>query len=350
MKKYKIGTCGHYDLINTIPNGQTVKTINVTNELKKHYGSENIKVISTHDWKKRPLKLFFNLISLARTSQNILIFPDYNGVQVILPILNFLKKFYKFSLYYVVIGAWLPDLLKNKKRLRKHVKSLDGLFVETNTLKEQLYLYDIKQTYVFPNFKQIKIVNENELIMNHTIPFRLCFFSRVTPQKGIIELINTIMQINIELGKPTFLLDIYGPIDKDFEKDFIKMIEDFPSEINYCGIVDPYDSVTVLKNYFLQVFPTKYKTEGFPGSILDSYCAGVPVLVSRWNSWNDIVEEGKTGLSYDFDNTLDLKNKLIYISKNPNRIIDMKTNCIEEAKKFEPKKIIKIVTDVIMMD
>ena len=53
-EKYKIGTCGHYDLINTIPNGQTVKTINVTNELKKHYGSENIKVISTHDWKKRP--------------------------------------------------------------------------------------------------------------------------------------------------------------------------------------------------------------------------------------------------------------------------------------------------------
>ena len=46
----------------------------------------------------------------------------------------------------------------------------------------------------------------------------------------------------------------------------------------------------------MQIFPTRFTTEGIPGSIIDSYYAGVPVLASKWNSFDDVIEDGKTGV------------------------------------------------------
>lgn len=345
MKKYKIGTCGHYDLINTIPNGQTIKTIDVTSQLINFYGINNVKIVSTHIWKRRPLKLFFQLFKLARTSENIIIFPDYNGVQVIVPILLFFQKIYKFSLSYVVIGAWLPELLNKKKKLMKKIKKVDYLFVETRTLANQLSDLGIFNTHIFPNFKDLEIVDEKKLNYSNAKPLKLCFFSRVTPKKGIEELINVIREINNEYQYTIYTLDIYGPIDLSFEQEFNKLLNTCLNEIKYCGVVEPLNSVNILKEYFLQVFPTRYKTEGFPGSILDSYFSGLPVLASRWNSWDDIIEEGKTGLSYEFDNFIDLKDKLIYIADNPDLINDMRINCINRAKLYKPEEVIKVITN-----
>ena len=53
----------------------------------------------------------------------------------------------------------------------------------------------------------------------------------------------------------------------------------------YCGIKDPKDSVKTLKNYFALVFPTRFYTEGIPGTIIDAYYAGVPVIASKWESF-----------------------------------------------------------------
>ena len=61
-------------------------------------------------------------------------------------------------------------------------------------------------------------------------------------------------------------------------------------------------SVDVLKSYFFLLFPTKCPGEGIPGTIIDAYAAGLPVVSSLYPNFAEIIDEGVTGLGYEFDN------------------------------------------------
>lgn len=348
MKVYTIGTCGHYDTYNTIVNGQTVRTQSITNQLQKEIGKEKIKVVSYHLWRKRPISTILKFIWLQVRSENLLLFPDARAVNFLIPLAVSFKRIFLTKVYYNVIGGWLPNELSKKPMLLKAVKKLDGIFVQTTVLKNSLEALGVKNVTVFPNFKDIKIYSLEELSTNDSKPLKLCFLSRITEQKGVIEMIDTIKHINCD--KIKFTLDIYGPISDEFVYSFEKLRGDFPSYINYKGVVESFKTSEVIKNYFLQLFPTKYRTEGFPGSILDSFCAGVPVLASKWNSYADVIDEGVDGLTFDFENFDDMKSKLNYIYDNPLKIVEMKSNCLDKAKKFKPEEVIKIMIKVIFGD
>jgi glycosyltransferase involved in cell wall biosynthesis len=203
------------------------------------------------------------------------LFPDENAIKILIPIAVILKYIFKTKIYYNVIGGWLPDFLKKNKYMQSCLKKLDGIFVQTTTLKNELAGFNINKVYIFPNFKNIKIFKEDELLSNNDLPLRICFMSRITEQKGVEEMIRVIKHIN--RNKVKYILDIYGPVSDEYKQRFAELEKDFPSYIRFKGVVEPLKTSDMLKNYFLQLFPTKYRTEGFPGSILDSFCAGVPV-------------------------------------------------------------------------
>ena len=103
----------------------------------------------------------------------------------------------------------------------------------------------------------------------------------------------------------------------------------------------------MLKNYFALLFPTHFFTEGIPGTIIDAYAAGIPVLSTRWESFADLIDDGKTGLGYDFNNDKDLEDLLITVAHSPEQILDMKQNCIKKAKEYLPPEAMKIITNEI---
>ena len=88
------------------------------------------------------------------------------------------------------------------------------------------------------------------------------------------------------------------------------------------------------------VFPTRFFTEGIPGTILDAYAAGVPVISSRWESFFDVVDDGYTGIGYEFGNKAELENLLERISHNPEIIVDKKYYCLRKAKEYVPKVVL----------
>lgn len=349
MKKYLIGTCGHYGTEKTMANGQTIKTRNVTNELRKSLGDSSVKSISTHNVKKNPLQLFLSAVRLGAECENIIFFLDEKGVQVLIPFMLLLRPVLNVRLYYVVIGGWLPDKLGRKKWLQNVIKRLDGVFVETETLKSALNaIIGVDNVHIMPNFKNICILSESELIYHSEFPLRICYFSRIIEQKGIEDLIEAVKEINGENPDLVYVLDIYGPVDPHFEERFDEILESLPMYIKYLGEVESSHSVEILKTYFLQVLPTRFRTEGIPGSIIDSYCAGVPVLASRWDSWKDVIDEGETGLTYEFGSYGDLLLKLKYLSRRLEIVNNMKINCIRKAEKFKPEDIIKILVEVVL--
>lgn len=340
----KVSILGHFGDGKKLLNGQTVKTRIVTEELQNQLGQEQVMKIDTHGGWKTLLKAPFQVIQALRESTNVLIFPAERGLSVYAPLLTILRRFFKNKkLHYVVIGGWLPKFLLPRRLLSNALKSFDGIYVETNTMKNALEEQGFCNVFVMPNCKKLTVVSEDELIYSQETPYKLCTFSRVMREKGIETAINAISKVNDHLGRVVYSLDIYGQVDTTQKEWFEHLKTCFSENVRYCGSADADKSTEVLQYYFALLFPTHFYTEGVPGTIIDAYAAGVPVVSAKWESYADVVDEGITGFGYEFDNEEELKNILLSIAHNPQTLLGMKINCTAKAQNYLPSGAIKIL-------
>lgn len=339
MKKYALGICGSFGGKAKTFDGQTIKTQNLTVQIGKILGKDAIASINSHYWKKNPIKFFFDCVLLSRSSQCILMMPAQNGIRLFAPLFLTLKKIFHNRLYYSVIGGWLPELVAKKKHLEKYLKKFDEIFVETSTMKNQLEKIGFRNISIIPNFKMLEPIRKEALNQNVSKPFKLCSFSRVMEEKGILDAAKMIVRLNNALGECAFTLDIYGIIDEKYKTVFNVEICELPDYIQYKGYIDSSESVAVLSQYFAQIFPTKFYTEGLPGSIIDGFFAGVPVIASHWASCEDIVEDMKNGIVYEFGNIDEFYKKLLLIYQSPSILTNMKAYCLKCSENYSPQKI-----------
>ena len=345
MKKYKIGVCGNFDLDKGYLNGQVIRSISIVTEIESKLGRDALCKVDYTQWKKKPIQTFYAFLKLLLHSENVIIFPDLRAIYALVPLGAALKGITDTKVYYNVIGGWLPGFLQEHKVIRYWTRKLDGLFVQTRILTEQLRAIGINKTTIFPNFKRIRVYTEDKLRLDFVKPYPLVFMSRVTERKGICELVRIVNKLN--QGQPRFSLDIYGSIETHFVEQFEKLKKEFTPYIHYKGQVDPLKTSEVMHNYFLHVFPTTYRTEGYPGSILDALSAGTPTLSARWQSYEDVLTENKTGISFEMGNWEELERKFEEIYKNPEIINSMRINCLKEARNYIPENVINIMLEKI---
>ena len=341
----KVSVIGHFAYGKNCIDGQTVKTHVVTSALKGK--CDEIITFDTHNIKKKIFKLPFMLRKALKGSDSVVILPAHNGVRIIVPLLCWLNKRYHRKLHYSVVGGWLPSFLNGRKKLEANLKKFDGIYVETQTMVHALEERGFENVYLTPNFKDLERVEAEDLAVHQTPPYKLCIFSRVSELKGISDAVEAIKKVNESFGEQIFALDIYGPVAEADRSWFDTVSSEFPSYVEYKGVVPFDESVKVLKNYFALLFPTKSFTEGVPGTIIDAYAAGVPVISSKWESFSDVVEDGITGIGYEFGNLNDFISKLSEIAKSP-EIIDNKRNaCLIKARDFTSEVALKELLDRI---
>lgn len=334
---------GHFGFGKELLNGQTVKTKAVAQELETQFGSDQIIRMDTHGGLKALLRLPFQCLRGLGSCRNVVILPAQNGLRVIAPLLIVANMLFSRKLHYVVIGGWLPEFLKTKPFLAFVLRKMDGIYVETSVMKRTLESLGFRNTLMMPNYKKLVPLAEKELNLVHPATYRLCTFSRVMQEKGIEDAVWAVSRINEELGRSVYTLDIYGQVDPAQTEWFEGLRGTFPDEIRYCGAVSYEKSVEVLKDYFALLFPTKFWTEGIPGTIIDAYAAGIPVIASRWESFNDIIEEGKTGIGYPFGEIEGLKKVLLNLRDNPEQAISMKRNCLARVQQYLPEAVVDIL-------
>ena len=316
----KVGIVGHFGFGHKLLNGQTIKVKILSEEFQNELGSGNVMTVDTHGGAKRVPAMIGNTITMFRNCENCMVLPAYKGVLVFTPLFSLLNKFYHRKTYYIVVGGWLDSYLNKYKWLEKLLKNYTAICVETTTMKNALEKR---------GFKNIELVAND-----------LCTFSRIMKGKGIENLIYAIQKVNENAGQIVYTLDIYGEVWKDYISEFEELQKDFPEYIKYKGSVNYDKSVETLKNYFALVFPTLFYTEGIPGTIIDAYAAGLPVISSRWESYDDVIEDNITGIGYEFGNDEALIDILETVKCDPQKLIDMKENCLRKAKEFSPNAIV----------
>ena len=331
----RVCVIGHFGLGEELLNGQTIKTKIVTKELERQLGKKQVMKIDTHGGIKALVRLPFQVLSALKNCKNVIILPAHNGLRIITPLLLIENKLFRCQLHYVVIGGWLPSFVESKKILRRQLKQFNHIYVETSTMKKALQKQGFKNIVIMPNCKELHILDESELVYNSSEPFKLCTFSRVMKEKGIEDAVNAVKAVNEKLGRVVYELDIYGQVDSEQVEWFDELKKEFPEFVHYKGLV-PFDkTVEVIKNYYLLLFPTRFFTEGIPGTIIDAYAAGVPVVASKWESYSDIINRS-CGIVYPWnDNTAFQKvlEKLLY---DKEIVFSLKSNVIKQANRYLP--------------
>ena len=325
----KIGILGHFARNTDLCDGQTVKTRNLEKALLSE-GNEIITVDS-YQWKKHPFSFLFNIIKLVRKSDVIIMLPDAGGIKIYPYLVNLFAG--KKKKIYSVVGAWLPSYLKKSKRISKQLKKFDHILVETETMEAQLIEQGFDNTDVIPNFKDITPIVKEEINYDFEFPLSFCIFSRVMREKGVTDAIIACDRLNKEAGRTVCSLDVYGPIYEEYKTEFSELCEQYSSVVTYKGVIDPSQSVEVLKRYYMLLFPTLFYTEGIPGSIIDAFSAGVPVLASEWESYKDVLSENDS-ITYKFGDAEELYQKLKYCVENIEVVNACREECLKSAEKF----------------
>ena len=316
--------------------GQTVKTKTVFKALCHKYGTVNVIKSDTYYVTKRPFFFFYHFFKNIKRVDNVIILPAHRSIKILMPLVVILKKA-RQKIHYIMIGGWLPSLIDKNKRLVKYLHKIDYIYPETQKVANLLIERGITQVVTLKNCKDLKTISKNNDSSNKY--FKMCIFCRIEKQKGINEAIEIINKLNSNYGNEYFL-DIYGSITNEYKNEFYELIAK-SNNVKYCGVKKPQDSVKTISNYDLLLFPTKYYTEGIPGTIIDSYFAGVPVLASKWESFNEVIIDNRTGIGYDFNNQDDFYRKLEYIITNKKILANMKKECLKISHTYLPNEVLK---------
>ena len=342
LKLCIIGAFG-FDRLQQTTGGQPVKTRQIYYTLSNHFGEENVSFIETYGWKSAPYKMVKDVLKAAKTHDAIIMLPAHRGVQIFARLLLYCKKKYGIKIFYDVIGGWLPEKTGKDKRLKKLLLQFNGVWVETKSMKDALNQQGFSNVTVVPNFRRMQILTQEQRSNEFGYPLKMCTFSRVMREKGIEVAVDSVQWVNNCLGYPAIALDIYGPIDP-VDADWFELIKAKLNEsITYQGCVDPVKSTTVLKNYFCLLFPTRFFTEGIPGTIIDAYASGLPVVSSKWKNFNDVIDDGVTGIGYEFDNEAALYEVLMRIVNNPKQIEEMREACCKKAECFHEDYALQLI-------
>lgn len=110
---------------------------------------------------------------------------------------------------------------------------------------------------------------------------RFVFVGHVRPSKGIGELIEAVKRIS---KTTSIVMDVYGPMLEGVSDSWFA-----GSPVRYCGPIANNEVIQTLTRYDALVLPTYAQIEGYPGVILEAYCAGIPVITTRWGGIPEIV-------------------------------------------------------------
>lgn len=122
-------------------------------------------------------------------------------------------------------------------------------------------------------------------------------------------------------------IDVFGPWFDDLEKNFF----DDSANISYSGALKPQDVIPTLRQYDALLFPTLCHTEGYPGSVLEAYIAGLPVISSRIGAIPEILDES-VGILIEPGNPDELAKAIIRLHQDKELFQRLRANTPKKAK------------------
>ncbi|MDD4110545.1 MAG: glycosyltransferase [Clostridia bacterium] len=309
----------------------------------------NPTIIDLFKWKRKILSIISKIINAVKKRATIIIMAGPNGSRFIIPFVNFFNKSHKSRVIFVMLGIGtleeiihslntdqINDFINCKNffnikdnYIKKHLNSLDKVIPQNKVIAEVYrHFYSLSNVEILNNFRDAEI-NEKQYSFANSLS--IIFISRVCTEKGIFDLIDSIKQLN----KKSFniKLDIYGELQFNQQEHdtFFSLLDEF---IVYKGIANYEDSISVIKQYDLFCLPTKYVGEGTPGSVIESFISGTPVLISSYNQALELIKNNENGFIFEQSNINSLTDTISYLYENKHLLEKVGLKAQELSKKY----------------
>jgi glycosyltransferase involved in cell wall biosynthesis len=308
----------------------------------------------------RVFVLFFVLLSvLFRTKYDIVHVQDYLPTFFLfIPLLKLKRKQICWTLHDVEIFKFATGISGRIQELFLKVVSqptlmanyVDKILVHAYSLKEQLIekKVDEKKIYVIRIFDYdylLEYENDNEKKKSNYPKFEdgyILFLGNIAPWKGIDTLIDAV-KIALNNIDQKFNLIIAGESYEGLKN--IKYFENLNNEdmknVKFIDryITDPEIPDLVRKASFLVLPYNNLFRHSASGVIPLAYTFAKPVIVSNIPSLSEYVENGKTGLIFDVEDSRQLANCMI-------ELIENNSKCIEMGQRAHEKMLNEMSLDV----
>ena len=347
-RRRRIGFIGRIDPDETMADGQTVKTRTLYRYMVRRFGASNIRAVDTLDYHHQGGRVVRELIRCLHACDDVVVLLSSGGRRALFPILWLASSVLGVRIYHDLIGGSLADDVDADAsgRLVRYLNSFEVNWVETRALADRLRALGVRNVSRLPNFKDVDDVDVDPTAPRER-PRRLCTLSRVTPEKGIDNAVRAVAAINGD-GPPVVTLDVFGPIEPSYEERFRRLVDSVP-HVRYAGRVPPERAAAAVSGHFALIFPTEWTGEGVPGTIIDAMHAGLPVVASRWRYYCEMLQDGVTGLSYDFDRPELLEATIRELLALPEaRIVSMRRALLERARAYTPEAVFGEIARTLM--
>ena len=320
--------------------GQTIKTRNVYELIKAHESSVFYYDTSEFKYSKWSLLKMFYLICTIKV---LIYLPAQNNINYMFPFIFLLAKLFRTKICYIQIGGWLNVFLKNKPLHAWMFTKVEHVLAETRYMKLRLEEdFDFKNVALFNNFR----ITDFKPTIHHVDGTLKCvFMARVQKKKGLDMLFA--LADYIEANKLMITIDIFGQVSEE-DKDYFFNNVQLHSNMKYNGALQPTDIYATIENFDVMLLPTHYFTEGLPGTILDAYISGIPVIATKWRHATEFIDDGKTGLIVPFENGQDELNKTVtYLLTHEPILKEMKRKAYIRSLDFGYKKAWEALEDIV---
>lgn len=221
------------------------------------------------------------------------------------------NKIYKGSLIHTLISAITLKI----HRLIGTYKRVNYIFLTEFNKKKILELnndrhviIDEDKTFIKPNFVNI----DREVIPYKERKNQFVFVGRLDKLKGIDLLLETWKEIK----EFDLIICGTGP-EEEWCKKFIA--EKRISNIKMMGFIQNDKTMGIIAESKALILPTQWY-EGFPMTIVESLACGTPVIGSNIGNVDNLIEDGITGLKFQYNSTGSLREKIF-------KMTDMVSSC-----------------------
>ncbi|MBJ6119807.1 glycosyltransferase family 4 protein [Pontibacter sp. BT310] len=202
-------------------------------------------------------------------------------------------------------GMLAPSAIQvkgGKKRWFLRIIKLIGLYSEvrfhaTNSAEKEHILQVLDQeqeVMIAPNLAKTSIGNGLSEKLKRRGELNLVSIGRISPEKNTLFALQLLKHLKPAIN---LKLDIFGPVyDEAYWQECQFLIKQLPEQISvtYHGSIENNMVHTTLQKYHALLLPTK--GENFGHVILESFAAGLPVIISDQTPWRYLRDKG---IGYD---------------------------------------------------
>lgn len=305
--------------------GVTIKNKNLYEALEDQI---DLRRIDMNLIKRKNVRAFFRLLwAMAFGKQYLIGLAGQKNRRNFTKLMYFCKRKAMSRSVLVVMAGVVEDMIQAGPVFLRMLKVYRRIYVEFPGMAEKLAAAGLGNVAVYPNGRPRP--KESLSVSVGDGPLRCVFFSKIQPEKGVDRILQAAKQL------PDVQFHFYGPVEQGYQQCFRDAVAAQDNVFDHGTFTGTSEEVyRELGMYDVLLLPTRCKTEGLPGVLIEAKVAGLASVVTDLNYNREVVTDGVDGIVLQADTAEALCNAIRALDEDRSALHAMKRASRTAAERY----------------